>query len=206
MTHGTCSRPEDIRLLSHDGGRRALPDSPLLHHHGTQAGSGQQREAVDVPGAYDAEMPAVERGDLGDAVTFGERDDGSVNHSQREVGVLVYQLGDVAPLGVQDGFDGQQTVGDRLTLGAGAILAACGTAVRITLRASRRTAIMSLAMAAKKIPDSVIRAFIKRHRIPSVSTVVEDVGSVRVDPAAAGSPTPPWRRGLRRKHAGGQPS
>jgi len=53
---------------------------------------------------------------------------------------------------------------------------------------------MSLAMAAKKIPKSVIRAFIKRHRMRSVSMVIEDVDSVRVDPNAPGSPTPPWRR------------
>jgi hypothetical protein len=61
-------------------------------------------------------------------------------------------------------------------------------------------------MAAKKIPNSVVRAFLKRHVIPSVSTVIKDVDRVRVDPAAAGSPTPPWRRGMRRKHAGEQPS
>jgi hypothetical protein len=57
-------------------------------------------------------------------------------------------------------------------------------------------------MAAKKIPKSVIRAFIKRHRIRSFSAVIKDVDSVRVDPAAAGSPTPPWRR----KSTGEQPS
>ncbi len=51
-------------------------------------------------------------------------------------------------------------------------------------------------MAARKIPKSVIRAFIKRelHRTRSVSIVIDDVDSVRVDPNAAGSPTPPWRR------------
>lgn len=65
---------------------------------------------------------------------------------------------------------------------------------------------MQLEMAAKKIPKSVIRAFIKRHRIPSFSAVITDVDSVRVDPAAAGSPTPPWRRGVSRKTTGEQPS
>ena len=59
-------------------------------------------------------------------------------------------------------------------------------------------------MATKKIPASVVRAFIKRHVIPSVSTVVEDVDRVRVDPGAPGSPTPPWRRGVPRKHSGEQ--
>jgi hypothetical protein len=51
-------------------------------------------------------------------------------------------------------------------------------------------------MAARKIPKSVIRACIKRelHRTRSVSIVIDDVDSVRVDPNAAGSPTPPWRR------------
>jgi hypothetical protein len=61
-------------------------------------------------------------------------------------------------------------------------------------------------MAAKKIPDSVIRAFIERHRTRFVSTVITDVDTVRVDPAAPGSPTPPWRRALRRKSSGEQPS
>jgi hypothetical protein len=65
---------------------------------------------------------------------------------------------------------------------------------------------MSPEMATKKIPDSVIRAFIKRHRIRSFSAVIKDVDSVRVDPAAAGSPTPPWRRLLRHKSTGEQPS
>jgi len=70
---------------------------------------------------------------------------------------------------------------------------------------------MSLAMPAKKkIPKSVIRAFIKRHRIRSVSKVIKDVDSVRVDPAAAGRaggpPLPPWRRALHRRSAGEQPS
>jgi hypothetical protein len=31
-----------------------------------------------------------------------------------------------------------------------------------------------------------------------VVVVIDDLDSVRVDPAAAGSPTPPWRRDLRR--------
>jgi hypothetical protein len=61
-------------------------------------------------------------------------------------------------------------------------------------------------MAAKKIPASVIRAFIKRHRISFASTVIEDVDTVRVDPAAPGSPTPPWRRPSRPKSTGEQPS
>jgi hypothetical protein len=57
-------------------------------------------------------------------------------------------------------------------------------------------------MPAKKIPDSVIRAFIERHQMPSVSIVIDDLDSVRVDPAAAGSPTPPSLRDVRRKLAG----
>jgi hypothetical protein len=36
--------------------------------------------------------------------------------------------------------------------------------------------------------------------------ILDNVDSVRVDPAAAGSPTPPWRRALRRKSTGEQPS
>lgn len=57
-------------------------------------------------------------------------------------------------------------------------------------------------MAAKKIPDSVTRAFIERHQMPSVSIVIDDLDSVRVDPAVAGSPTPPSLRDVRRKIAG----
>ncbi len=57
-------------------------------------------------------------------------------------------------------------------------------------------------MPAKKIPDSVIRAFVERHQMPSVSIVIDDLDSVRVDPAVAGSPTPPSLRDVRRKLAG----
>jgi hypothetical protein len=46
----------------------------------------------------------------------------------------------------------------------------------------------------KRIPRSVIRAFYERHRTRFVPTVITDVDSVRVDPAAPGSPTPPWLR------------
>ena len=61
---------------------------------------------------------------------------------------------------------------------------------------------MLLEMDAKKIPKSVIREFIKRHRMRSFSAVIKDVDSVRVDPAAPGSPTPPWRRSAPRKKTG----
>jgi hypothetical protein len=54
-------------------------------------------------------------------------------------------------------------------------------------------------MAAKKIPRSVILAFIKARQRPYFSIVIEDVDSVRVDPAAAGSPVPRWRRGVLRR-------
>jgi len=48
----------------------------------------------------------------------------------------------------------------------------------------------------KKIPKSVIRAFLEQHRTRSVSIVIEDVDSVRVDPYAPRSPIAPWRRGV----------
>ena len=75
--------------------------------------SGQQGEGLDVPRAYDAEVPVVEGRELGDAVTFGEGYDGSVGHAERQVGVLLHQLGDAAPLGAQHRLDPQQPVGDR---------------------------------------------------------------------------------------------
>jgi hypothetical protein len=65
---------------------------------------------------------------------------------------------------------------------------------------------MWVTMAAKKIPKSVIRAFMERHRMRSVSIVIEDVDAVRVDPNAPGSPTPPWRRASGPKSSGEQPS
>jgi hypothetical protein len=42
--------------------------------------------------------------------------------------------------------------------------------------------------------------------IKPVVVVIDDLDSVRVDPAAASSPTPSWRLGVRRKHVGKQPS
>jgi hypothetical protein len=51
-------------------------------------------------------------------------------------------------------------------------------------------------MPAKKIPESVIRAFMERHRTRCVSIVIEDLDTVRVDSDAPGSPIPPWRRGV----------
>ena len=60
----------------------------------------------------------------------------------------------------------------------------------------------ALAMATKKIPNSKLLAALKRRVMKPVVIVIDDLDSVRVDPAAAGSPTPSWRRGVRRKHAG----
>jgi hypothetical protein len=60
-------------------------------------------------------------------------------------------------------------------------------------------------MPAKKIPNSELLASLKRRVVKRVVVVIDDLDSVRVDPAAAGSPTPPWRRDLRRKTTGEQP-
>jgi hypothetical protein len=44
----------------------------------------------------------------------------------------------------------------------------------------------------KKISNPALRAYYERHQTRSVSIVIEDIDSVRVDPNAPGSPTPPW--------------
>jgi hypothetical protein len=51
-------------------------------------------------------------------------------------------------------------------------------------------------MPAKKIPNSELLASLKRRVVKPVVIVIDDLDSVRVDPAAAGSPTPSWRRGV----------
>jgi hypothetical protein len=51
-------------------------------------------------------------------------------------------------------------------------------------------------MPPKKIPKSVIRAFMERHRTRFVSIVIEDLDTVRVDPDAPGTPISRWRRGV----------
>ena len=61
-------------------------------------------------------------------------------------------------------------------------------------------------MTTKKIPNSELLASLKRRVIKPVVVVIDDLDSVRVDPAAASSPTPSWRLGVRRKHVGKQPS
>jgi hypothetical protein len=45
---------------------------------------------------------------------------------------------------------------------------------------------------------------LKRRVLKPVMIVIDDLDSVRVDPAAAGSPIPSWRRDLRRKTTGEQ--
>jgi hypothetical protein len=87
------------------------------------------------------------------------------------------------------------TGGHRFSLPPVAAVPRRSTGMTTALASQSAPALLRLsAMAAKKIPKSVIRAFIERHRMRSVSIVIDDVDTVRVDPAAPGSPTPPWRR------------
>jgi hypothetical protein len=51
-------------------------------------------------------------------------------------------------------------------------------------------------MPAKKIPNSELVASLKRRVVKPVVVVIDDLDSVRVDPAAAGSLIPSWRRGV----------
>ncbi|HYM45743.1 MAG TPA: hypothetical protein VES65_06225 [Solirubrobacteraceae bacterium] len=53
-------------------------------------------------------------------------------------------------------------------------------------------------MAAKKTPDSEVHASLKRRVAQPITTVIEDLDSVRVEPSAARL-MPPWQRAARRK-------
>jgi hypothetical protein len=57
-----------------------------------------------------------------------------------------------------------------------------------------------------KTANPAFRAYLERHQTRSVSIVIEDIDSIRVDPSAPGSPTPPWRRASGPKSSGEQPS
>jgi hypothetical protein len=54
-------------------------------------------------------------------------------------------------------------------------------------------------MAAKKTPDAAVRADLMRRVAQPVTTVIEDVDSVRVKPSTAARLMPPWQRVARRK-------
>ncbi len=54
-------------------------------------------------------------------------------------------------------------------------------------------------MAAKKTPDTAVRADLVRRVVRPITTVIEDVGSVRVRPSTAARLMPPWQRVARRK-------
>ncbi len=74
--------------------------------------SGQQREVDHVTRSYDAEMAAVERGDLGEAVAFRGCDDGGVDGPERQVVVRRYEFGDPEWVGGVDGLDGEVSAGE----------------------------------------------------------------------------------------------
>jgi hypothetical protein len=55
-------------------------------------------------------------------------------------------------------------------------------------------------MAAEKTPDAEVRADLMRRVARPVTTVIEDLDRVRVEPSAAGGRLmPPWQRVARRK-------
>jgi hypothetical protein len=56
----------------------------------------------------------------------------------------------------------------------------------------------------KKISNPALRAYYERHQTQWVSILIEDVDSVRVDPAAPGSPIAPWRRPPWRRDTGAE--
>jgi hypothetical protein len=61
-------------------------------------------------------------------------------------------------------------------------------------------------MATEKTPDAAVRTDLMRRVTQPVTTVIDDLDSVRVKPSAAARLMPPWRRAARRKgdakHAG----
>jgi hypothetical protein len=54
-------------------------------------------------------------------------------------------------------------------------------------------------MATQKTPDAVVRADLMRRVARPVTTVIEDVDSVRVKPSTTARLMPPWQRVARRK-------
>jgi hypothetical protein len=54
-------------------------------------------------------------------------------------------------------------------------------------------------MAAQKTPDAAVRADLMRRVAQPVTTVIEDLDSVRVKPSLAARLMPPWQRVARRK-------
>lgn len=54
-------------------------------------------------------------------------------------------------------------------------------------------------MDAEKSRLSEAYARLKQQLIPPVKTVIEDLDSVRVEPASPTAPTPPWQRHTSRK-------
>jgi len=54
-------------------------------------------------------------------------------------------------------------------------------------------------MPAKKTTDAEARVDLKRRVIRPVTTIVEDLDTVRVKPSAAAHLMPPWQRIARRK-------
>src|SRR6266851_7172947 len=69
---------------------------PLLRH---------QRESGYMPRLDPPEMAPVERRDRVETVALGECHDRRVHHSERQVEVLLNQLLDALPVGIQDRFD-----------------------------------------------------------------------------------------------------
>jgi hypothetical protein len=58
---------------------------------------------------------------------------------------------------------------------------------------------LNIKMPAKKVTDSEARADLKRRVTRPVTTIIEDLDSVRVKPSAAAHLMPPWQRIARRK-------
>ncbi len=75
--------------------------------------SREEREDVDVPRSDHAEMPSVDRRDLGEAEAFGDGHDGGVDGTQRQVGVAEDEFGGPAPVPGFETDDGQVAVAQR---------------------------------------------------------------------------------------------
>lgn len=65
-------------------------------------------------GSDDAEVPAVEGGDLGGAMTLGRRNDECVGSAEGEVGVPVDQLCGPRQVGTRRSLDAEPGIGQRL--------------------------------------------------------------------------------------------
>jgi hypothetical protein len=94
-------------------GRRLISKS--LKVQPTQRGQKlwDEGQRVDVAGAHDGEVPAVQSCQLNDPETFCQGDETRVGRAERHVGVMLYQFGAAAQVGRSEVDHGQEAGSER---------------------------------------------------------------------------------------------